>query len=71
MAYEQQPLPGLEEHPFILIDDGTLDTVIQNLHTREEFRFSPEYAAEWRNHRGELDLNSFVEDHEDELYDES
>lgn len=50
------------ETSFDLIDDGTLDTVIQCGECGTEMRFSLEIAALWRDADGALDLDAFVTD---------
>lgn len=54
--------------PVRLYDDGTLDTVVTVGGVL--VRFSPDYAAEWRDpDTGELDLKRFTDDNADELVD--
>ena len=50
-----------------LVDDGTLDTVI--IFDGVDFRYSQEYAAEYRNDAGILDLDALVMDNLDDLLD--
>ncbi len=48
---------------FSLVDDGTLDTVIRDDGTGEEFRFSQEFVSEYRDElTGELDFEHFIRD---------
>ena len=46
---------------FSLVDDGTMDTVIRNNRTGQEFRFDSEFAADYRNvYTGELNEERFL-----------
>ena len=48
-----------------LMDDGTLDTVVQVCDedgTPQEYRYSQETAADYRNEDGYLDFETFVTD---------
>jgi hypothetical protein len=45
---------------FSLVDDGTLDTVIDYKGT--EYRYSTEFTAPYRDDRGYLNLGWFVRD---------
>lgn len=47
---------------FTLLDDGTMDTVVQVDATGEEIRFSGETAADYRDESGALDFEAFVDD---------
>jgi|OpeIllAssembly_1097287.scaffolds.fasta_scaffold00035_21 hypothetical protein len=59
-------MPDLTIDDVVLLDDGSLDTVIGvwcEVHqTHHEWRFSQEYAADYRDAMGALDLPRFFED---------
>ena len=50
------------ETSFMLVDDGSLDTVIECYSCGAEMRFSLETAAPYRDGDGTLDLDAFVTD---------
>jgi hypothetical protein len=45
---------------YVLIDDGTLDTVLRCGSCGVIVRFDPDYAAPFRDEGGTLDLKAFV-----------
>lgn len=46
---------------FQLVDDGTMDTVIECIPTGQEFRFDGEYASNWRDPvTGALNVEEFL-----------
>jgi len=61
----------MSDYDFTLLDDGTLDTVVEveccHCHETWEERFSQEYASEFRDEAGELDEESFWDDIEDTI----
>jgi len=57
----------IDDYEITLLDDGTLDTVIEVSHPNfvngsEEMHFDGEFASEWRDDTGLLDLKGFAED---------
>ena len=57
------------ENDIVLIDDGSLDTVLK-LNDRE-YRYSGEFAAEFRDDSGALDLDALLADVWGEILDDS
>ena len=57
------------EYNYWLADDGTLDTVI--IFDGVDLRYSTEYAADWRDDKGILDLDRFVADNLDDMIADS
>tara|TARA_R110002020_G_C15836421_1_gene734731 strand:+ start:208 stop:441 length:234 start_codon:yes stop_codon:yes gene_type:complete len=55
-----------EKYEVYLIDDGTLDTVIEI--NGKEFRFDSEYANIYRNEKGEMTEESLKELAEETIY---
>ena len=55
---------------FWLSSDGSLDTVIYDSKTGRDIRFSQEAASDYRFGDGELDLDSFLTDHQDYLFED-
>ena len=62
---KQWPEPS--DFNYYLVDDGTIDTVI--IFDGIDFRFSPDYAAEYRDNDGALDIDALVADNFDDLLD--
>ena len=61
-------IPGTTEKvSYCLIDDGTLDTVV--IFDGAEFRFSQDYAAEYRGDNGALNLDDLIDDNIWDLLD--
>ncbi|MCP4902907.1 MAG: hypothetical protein GY906_38585 [bacterium] len=57
----------LEVDDVTLVDDGTLDTVVEARGV--EVRFSQEEADDYRDEDGDLDFERFVEDHLEQIQD--
>ena len=47
---------------YVLLDDGTIDTVILDTNSNTEHRFSTEFAAIHRDEMGFLNMDSFLSD---------
>lgn len=58
-----------EESDVELLDDGSLDTVLQL--GDSEYRYSAEHASAYRSEDGTLDLDDIVSDHWDEIAEEA
>ena len=54
------------QYDVTLLDDGTMDTVVEISHKRwdepKEYRYSTECASAYRDNDGVLDMQSFIDD---------
>ena len=55
-----------DKYDVTLLDEGTMDTVVEVYHSRWDepkiYRYSTECAAVYRDNDGVLDMQSFVDD---------